>query len=276
MPVKVHASGFAAVPYALLDQAPDPYVVHVYAVLHRHGWASKQGAWMSIETIRRQTSIGARVIRRSLSWLKEAGWVDAQPRSGATTVYYVRIDTPCRSDTPAQSGTPSRSDRGPLADRTGDPLLIGQTNKNPETRTHKQEPSNRNAKPAKGRKRDPLATRNLPDQYVPVELIECADLLAEFWSVKKGTRSTSVFNRICRKLVSWSAADRQQALERAISNGWGDVFDLPQERVQRPVYGTSSRSSSYQDQFDRSQIDWDALNGKSFFPNAIPVVPTNQ
>jgi len=224
MPVKVHASGFAAVPYALLDQAIDPFVIHVYAVLHRHGWASKQGAWMSIETIRQQTTIGARVIRRSLAWLKDSGWIDAFPRSGETTVYHVRIDTPCQLATPVQSDTPCRSDRGPLANRTGDPLPIGQTNKNPRTRTQEQEPNKRRETKAKAKKRDQLTTRALPPDAVPLELLECADLLTEFWSVKKGTRSTLVFNRVCNKLMVWSTSERQEALERAISSGWGDVF----------------------------------------------------
>ncbi len=228
---------------------------------------------MSIETIRQQTGIGARVIRRSLRWLKDTGWVDAFPRSGSTTVYHVRIDTPCRSATPIQTATPVRSDRGPLANRTGDPLPIRQTNKNPRTRTQEQEP-NKGPKPTeKAPKRDRLGSRALPADAVPLELLEHADLLAEFWAVKKGTRSSRVFHRVCKKLLAWSECDRRQALERAISCGWGDVFEPSPDRL-RGAPRAGSRPSSYQDQFDRSQIDWDALNGQSFFPNAIPVIPT--
>jgi hypothetical protein len=44
MPNKVSASGFAAIPYKLMDQA-DASTWAVYAVLHRHGWNSEQGCW---------------------------------------------------------------------------------------------------------------------------------------------------------------------------------------------------------------------------------------
>jgi hypothetical protein len=238
MSTKIHASGFAAVPYTLLDQAPDSFVVHVYAVLHRHGWASKQGAWLSIETIRRQTGISAASIRRSLRWLKDSGWVDAIPRLGDTTIYYVRVDGPMPATlyenmTPHENVTPHENLRGPLMKTEGDPLQKRHTNKNPLTRTQEQEPNKtREAKP-KGKKRDALASIRLPSDAVPLELLECADLLTEFWSVKKGTRSTPVFNRVCNKLMAWTASERQEALERAISSGWGDVFKPKPEAPQR-------------------------------------------
>jgi len=71
----------------------------------------------------------------------------------------------------------------------------------------------------------------LPSHAVPDDLAACADLLGEFWGCKKGTRSERVFNRICNKLRQWTPEQRQEALERAISAGWGDVFQPSPQRA---------------------------------------------
>ena len=95
--------------------------------------------------------------------------------------------------------------------------------------TYEQEPKNKNPgskTPLKeaDQKKDRFTTKRLPSQAVPDDLQAEADLIAEFWACKKGTRSERVFNRICNKLRQWPSQQRQEALERAIAAGWGDVF----------------------------------------------------
>jgi hypothetical protein len=144
----------------------------------------------------------------------------------------------------------------------------------PINQKEKDSPNGESKKPGTKRsKTDPLRVKQLPPDAVPLELLEHADLLVEYWAGKKGARSTPVFNRICRKLTSWPPEDRTASLEAAIAGCWADLHHKAPEAVPGPC-GRVSRSSSYQDQFDRSQIDWDALNGQSFFANAVPVVPT--
>ena len=75
--------------------------------------------------------------------------------------------------------------------------------------------------------KDPYTKRTLNPDQVPSDLLDCQQLLPEFWAVKKGTRSGKVWNRVCNKLRQWSPDQRREALERAIASGWGDVFEPP-------------------------------------------------
>jgi len=221
MPTKISASGFAAIPYKLMEQA-DAATWAVYAVLHRHGWGSDQGCWVSINTIHLETGISEFVIRRSLAWLRETGWITSIERPGYTTVHHVKTDapTPLANLTPVKNvrgnplqkrnPPPCKNVRGPLAKTQGEQEPI---NKNPRTRTQRA-----------SAEKDPNRLKTLPASSVPPDLQDCGDLLIEFWSVKKGTRSSSVLKRICNKLRQWSTDDRRSALERAIASGWGDVF----------------------------------------------------
>jgi hypothetical protein len=73
--------------------------------------------------------------------------------------------------------------------------------------------------------KDPFSGRQIPDNGIPDDLLDCQQLLEEFWAGKKGSRSTSIFNRICNKLRTWPPEMRREALERAINSGWGDVYE---------------------------------------------------
>ena len=75
------------------------------------------------------------------------------------------------------------------------------------------------------RAKDSFASKSLDGVSIPDEIIDCDQLLREYWSVKKGTRSESVFNRICRKLAAWTPEDRRKALEAAANAGWADVYE---------------------------------------------------
>lgn len=89
-------------------------------------------------------------------------------------------------------------------------------------------------------KRDPYSRRTLNPDLVPADLLDCQQLLPEFWATKKGTRSERVWNRVCNKLREWSPDQRREALERAIASGWGDVFEPPAARASSPQFGGGS------------------------------------
>ncbi len=91
--------------------------------------------------------------------------------------------------------------------------------------THGLEPKKKGG--AGGKKISPFTRRTLEPELIPDDLLDCQQLLPEFWAVKKGTRSEQVWNRVCNKLRQWSPDQRREALERAIASGWGDVFDPP-------------------------------------------------
>ena len=86
------------------------------------------------------------------------------------------------------------------------------------------------------RKTAPVATTNdvfsnpvITADLIPDDLKDYADLLIEWWTIRKqkgGSCTTSVANRIFKTLRSFPSQDRNEALEKAISNGWKDVFPL--------------------------------------------------
>ncbi len=121
---------------------------------------------------------------------------------------------------------------------TGSPVLpLSNNNINSssleEERYIDREPTNPRAlgtNPRSTKKIDLFARKALKLSQVPQELTYVAELLVEFWNVKKGTRSQAVFSRITNKLLAWSRDDRKKALETAITNGWGDVFEPKLDR----------------------------------------------
>ena len=64
---------------------------------------------------------------------------------------------------------------------------------------------------------------------VPDELKDCADLIVEWWPIRKqkgAINSTKVANRIFDKLRSFPSQDRKQALENAITGGWKNIYEV--------------------------------------------------
>jgi hypothetical protein len=258
MPSKVSASGFAIVPYALMDSVQDAAIWAVYATVHRHGFGSGEGCWTSLETIRRETGVSRKLVQRSLRWLKDSGWLMAESRPGYTTVYRVLTEDPGGTDLgrkrPRSKTTRVKNDLGGRSETTW-----GGRSKT----TYEQEPHNKNPltrTPIKGassettpEKKDPLRLKRLPEGAVPQELVDCRDLLIEFWAAKKGTRSSRVFTRVCNKLRSWTSEQRTDALERSIANGWGDVFE-PRRQA-----SASSATRQWTDE------QWKALDTASLF-----------
>ena len=81
------------------------------------------------------------------------------------------------------------------------------------------------------KKKDAYASKHLPESIqVPDAIVDCDQLLREYWSVKRGTRSERVWNRLCGKLATWTPADRRKALEAAIASGWADIYEPKPDR----------------------------------------------
>ena len=97
--------------------------------------------------------------------------------------------------------------------------------------------------------KDAYSKRHIDADLVPADLLDCQQLLPEFWAAKKGTRSERVWSRVCRKLREWTPELRREALERAIASGWGDVFEPPAARA------SSGQSTGYVDSITRDRIE---------------------
>ena len=64
---------------------------------------------------------------------------------------------------------------------------------------------------------------------VPDDLKDCADLIVEWWPIRKqkgAINSTRVARRIFDKLRSFPSQDRKKALENAITAGWKDIYEV--------------------------------------------------
>ena len=94
-------------------------------------------------------------------------------------------------------------------------------------------------------------TPSLAPQFVPDDLKEYTDLLVEWWTIRyknKGTCSKTVFDRIIKTLRSFPSQDRKEALEKAITGGWKDIYPLkksykPEEPEFKPRYFKASDSN---------------------------------
>ena len=76
---------------------------------------------------------------------------------------------------------------------------------------------------------DPFSLNVITADLIPDDLKEYSELLIEWWPVRKqkgGVCSTSVAERIFKTLRSFSSQDRKEALEKAITGGWKDIYPL--------------------------------------------------
>jgi len=76
---------------------------------------------------------------------------------------------------------------------------------------------------------DPFSFYTITADLIPDDLKEYSELLIEWWPIRKqkgGSCTTSVAERIFKTLRSFPSQDRKEALEKAISNGWKDIFPL--------------------------------------------------
>jgi hypothetical protein len=76
---------------------------------------------------------------------------------------------------------------------------------------------------------DPFSLNVITADLIPDDLKQYSELLIEWWPIRKqkgGSCTTSVAERIFKTLRSFPSQDRKEALEKAISNGWKDIFPL--------------------------------------------------
>ena len=81
---------------------------------------------------------------------------------------------------------------------------------------------------------DPFANPTINGRLIPDDLKEYSQLICEWWPIrykKKATCSTKVAERIFSKLRTFTPKDRKIALEKAITGGWMDIYEVKQSKV---------------------------------------------
>ena len=76
---------------------------------------------------------------------------------------------------------------------------------------------------------DPFSYYIINPEVIPDDLKDYGDLLIEWWPIRKqkgGSWTESVANRIFKTLRSFPSQDRKEALEKAITGGWKDIYPL--------------------------------------------------
>ena len=84
-------------------------------------------------------------------------------------------------------------------------------------------------KPSVTTMKDPFNRLHLYADLIPDDLKEHSELLMEWWPIRKqkgGSCTESVANRIFKTLRSFPSQDRKEALEKAITGGWKDIYPL--------------------------------------------------
>ena len=80
---------------------------------------------------------------------------------------------------------------------------------------------------------DPFASSVISSNMIPGDLKEYADLIIEWWAVRhrnKATCSTSVSERIFKKLRTFPPQGKKNALEKAIAGGWKDIYEIKESK----------------------------------------------
>ena len=76
---------------------------------------------------------------------------------------------------------------------------------------------------------DPFSGSYITADLIPDDLKDYSGLLMEWWPIRKqkgGSCTESVANRIFKTLRSFPSQDRKEALEKAITGGWKDIYPL--------------------------------------------------
>ena len=80
---------------------------------------------------------------------------------------------------------------------------------------------------------DPFASSVISPKMIPGDLKEYTDLILEWWAIRhknKATCSTSVSERIFKKLRTFTPQAKKLALEKAIAGGWKDIYEIKQSK----------------------------------------------
>ena len=80
---------------------------------------------------------------------------------------------------------------------------------------------------------DPFSSAIISVNMIPGDLKEYADLIVEWWAVRhrnRATCSTSVSERIFKKLRTFTPQAKKIALEKAIAGGWKDIYEIKESK----------------------------------------------
>ena len=80
---------------------------------------------------------------------------------------------------------------------------------------------------------DPFSSAIISVNMIPGDLKEYADLIVEWWAVRhrnRATCSTSVSERIFKKLRTFPPQGKKNALEKAIAGGWKDIYEIKESK----------------------------------------------
>ena len=80
---------------------------------------------------------------------------------------------------------------------------------------------------------DPFNSSCITTDLIPDDLKQYSDLFIEWWPIRKqkgGVCSTKVANRLFDTLRSFPSQYRKQALEKAITGGWKDLFPIKKSK----------------------------------------------
>ena len=89
------------------------------------------------------------------------------------------------------------------------------------------------AKPTATSINDPFNSSCITADLIPDDLKQYSDLFIEWWPIRKqkcGVCSTKVANRLFDTLRSFPSQDRKEALEKAITGGWKDLFPIKKSK----------------------------------------------
>ena len=89
------------------------------------------------------------------------------------------------------------------------------------------------AKPTATSINDPFNSSCITTDSIPDDLKQYSDLFIEWWPIRKqkgGICSTKVANRLFDTLRSFPSQDRKEALEKAITGGWKDLFPIKKSK----------------------------------------------
>ena len=83
---------------------------------------------------------------------------------------------------------------------------------------------------------DVFSSPTITADLIPDDLKEYAELFIEWWPIRKqkgGVNSTKVANRLFDTLRSFPSQDRKEALEKAITAGWKDIYPLKKSKFEQ-------------------------------------------
>lgn len=223
---------FVMIPQQLMDEAPDPKIWAVFAVIYRHANGNKNGCFASTATIANEAGVGINSVRKITRWLYDHGYLRAEKRNHDTNVFYAY---PFRA-TPSRNREASRNHEYPPHEIVSTPLTKS---------LGKQDPSNKipltRETPLSPPKGGETRKKSKPEKFVPTEadlpipLRPIADQAIQCWLKQlRGKKTRHAFNVYAGQLAKIHADPRggeaalleqfeNAELAKATGSGWTSI-----------------------------------------------------